>query len=54
MSPMIASAPTISPPAPSPCSARKPISSPMFCEIPQSAEPTRKTTIANWNSRLRP
>jgi len=42
---MIAMAPTISPPAPSPCRARNPMSSFMFCEIPDSAEPIRKITI---------
>jgi len=54
MSPMIESAPTINPPAPSPCSARKPISSSMFWESPHRAEPIRKITIASWKRRLRP
>lgn len=26
----------------------------MSCAMPHSAEPTRKITIAAWNSRLRP
>lgn len=45
---------TISPPPPSPCNARKPISSPMFCDMPHSADPIRKITIAAWKSFLRP
>src|SRR5215475_14143366 len=54
MSPTTASVTTISPPAPRPWSARNPISSPMLCESPQSAEPTRKITIAAWSTILRP
>ena len=46
MSPTTAIVVTSRPPAPSPWSARKPISSVMFWAIPQSAEPTRKITIA--------
>ena len=53
-SPMIAMASAISPPAPSPWSALKPISSPMFRDSPERAEPTRKMTIAAWNTPLRP
>ena len=51
---MIVIASVISPPAPTPCSPRKAISSVMFCDRPASAEPIRKMTIANWNTRLRP
>ena len=54
MSATIAIASVISPPAPSPCSARNAISSPSDWAAPLSAEPVRKTTIAAWNSRLRP
>src|SRR5262245_20678709 len=54
MSPTTASVTTISPPAPRPCSARNPISSPMLCERPQSAEPMRKITIAVCSTILRP
>jgi hypothetical protein len=46
MSPTTAIVVVISPPAPSPCSARNAISSAMFCAIPQSMEPIRKMTIA--------
>ena len=44
----------ISPPAPTPCSARNAISSPMLEERPHSAEPTRNTLIETTNSRRRP
>ena len=54
MSPITAIATTMSPPAPSPCIARNPISSAMFWLIPHSAEPTRKMTIATWRTPLRP
>ena len=54
MSPMIVIASVISPPAPTPCRPRKAISSVMFWDRPASAEPIRKTTIANWNTCLRP
>ena len=54
MSAMIACAPTISPPAPTPCSARKPISWPMVCERPASIEPARKIRIAAMKTGLRP
>ena len=54
MSPMIACAPTISPPAPMPWSARKPISSAIVWLSPASIEPTRKITIAAWKTGLRP
>ncbi len=53
-SPMIAIAPTSNPPAPSPCNARNPISCPMVCAAPDSAEPARKTTIEVRNTPLRP
>ncbi len=33
---------------------RKAISSFMFWDSPDRAEPIRKTTIANWNTGLRP
>jgi hypothetical protein len=26
----------------------------MFCDVPASIEPTTNTTMANWNSGLRP
>ena len=45
---------TMSPPAPSPWSARNAISSVMFWAMPQSAEPTRKMTIAVCRTILRP
>ena len=51
---MIAMAPTIRPPAPSPCSARNPINWDMLCAAPDSAEPTRKITIETRNTDLRP
>ena len=54
MSAMIACAPTIRPPAPTPCSARKPISWPIDWLSPASMEPIRKITIAAWKSGLRP
>ena len=54
MSARIAWAPTISPPAPSPWSARKRISWIIVCESPESIEPTRKITIAAMKTGLRP
>ncbi len=54
MSPTTAIVVTMSPPPPSPWSARKPISSVMFWLVPQSAEPARKITIAAWSTILRP
>jgi hypothetical protein len=54
MSAMIACAPTIRPPAPTPCSARKPTSSPIDRLSPASIEPARKITIAARNTGLRP
>ncbi len=54
MSPMIACAPTISPPAPIPWRARKPISSPIDWLSPASIEPARKIRIAAMNSGFRP
>ena len=52
--PMIASAPTIRPPAPSPCTARKAMSWPMSCDRPASMDPARKITIEVMNVPLRP
>ena len=54
MSPMIACAPTISPPAPIPCTARKAISSSIVWLNPESIEPARKIRIAARNTGLRP
>ena len=51
---MIACAPTISPPAPRPCSARKAISSPIDWLMPDSSEPARKIRMAARNTGLRP
>ena len=51
---MIAWASTINPPAPTPWMTRQAMSCPIDCDSPQSMLPIRKTTIANWNSRLRP
>jgi hypothetical protein len=51
---MIAIAPTINPPAPRPCTPRKPISSPMFWDNPVSADPARNATIDAMNTPLRP
>jgi hypothetical protein len=53
-SPMIAITPTIRPPAPRPCNARKPMSCPMSWATPESAEPARKITIDARNAPLRP
>ena len=52
--PMIESAPTISPPAPSPWTARNAMSWPMSCDSPASTEPTRKSAIAAMKVPLRP
>ena len=54
MSAMIACAPTISPPAPMPCSARNAISSPIERLSPASIEPARKIRIAARKTGLRP
>jgi hypothetical protein len=54
MSPTTAIVVTMRPPPPRPWSARNAISSGMFCAIPQSAEPTRKITIAVCRTILRP
>ena len=54
MSPITANVVTINPPAPSPCNARKAISCTMLWATPQSAEPTRKITIAVCSTFLRP
>jgi hypothetical protein len=51
---MIAMASTMSPPAPAPCTARKAMSMPIEVAMPDRALPTRKMTMAAWNSRLRP
>jgi len=51
---MIAMTPTISPPAPRPCSARNPISSAIPCDVPDSAEPARKMTIEVRKMFFRP
>ena len=53
-SPVIACAPTISPPAPMPCSAREAMSSIMFWARPDRIEPTRKMTIDSWKRFFRP
>ncbi len=53
-SPITANAIDIRPPAPSPCTARKPINSVMFCAAPESVEPIRKVTIAAWKISRRP
>ena len=53
-SPMIACAPTMRPPAPTPWTARKAINSTMLCESPESMEPTKKITIASWKRFFRP
>ena len=54
MSPTIAWASTMRPPPPTPCSARNAISWGMLRARPDSAEPTRKMTIAAMNRYLRP
>src|SRR6266513_149993 len=54
MSPTTAIVITNKPPPPSPWIHRKTISSVMFWLIPQSAEPTRKMTIATCSTILRP
>lgn len=54
MSPMIAIAIAMSPPAPIPCTARNAISCAMFCDSPDSSDPIRKIVIAVWNTILRP
>src|SRR4051794_27233618 len=51
---MIAWESAIRPPTPSPCTVRKPISSPMFWLKPLASEPARKMPIAAWNMILRP
>ena len=54
MSPMIAWALTISPPAPAPCRKRNAISCVIDSLSPASIEPTRKMTMAARNTGLRP
>src|SRR4051812_45353624 len=51
---MIACAPTISPPPPTPCRARDAMSWPMSCDRPHNAEPTRNTTIRTGCGRVLP
>ncbi len=51
---MIAWAPTISPPPPTPWMALKAMSWPIDWLSAHSTDPTRKMTIAAWNTRLRP
>ena len=53
-SPMIACDPTMRPPAPNPWIARHAISSSIDWESPESAEPTRNTTMASWKKNFRP
>ena len=54
ISPSVAIAPTISPPAPRPWIARKVISSVIEADRPDSADPTRKMTIAKMKNLFRP
>ena len=54
MSPMVARASAISPPPPSPCSARKAISCAMYPEKPANSEPAMKMMIASWKIDRRP
>jgi hypothetical protein len=54
ISAMIAWASTINPPAPRPWTARNAMSCSIERDRPLSAPPTRNSTMANWNSRLRP
>ena len=54
MSAMIACALTMRPPAPTPWTARKAISSPIDCERPASIDPARKMRIAARKTGLRP
>ena len=51
---MIVCAPTINPPPPSPCSARKAISSVIVWLKPDSADPMTKMTIDAWKKIFRP
>src|SRR5579864_286194 len=53
-SPVIACAPTMRPPAPTPWTALEAMRSPRFCARPESIEPTRKMTIASWKRFFRP
>ncbi len=54
MSPTIANASVMRPPAPMPWMARVAMSSGMFWLAPAKADPMRNTTMANWNTLLRP
>jgi hypothetical protein len=54
MSPMIASAIDIRPPAPMPWIARKPASSYMLWDMPQRIEPTTNAAIAKRKKPRRP
>ena len=51
---MMVWAPTISPPPPSPCTARKMINSVMVWLKPDRADPTTKMTMAAWKKNFRP
>jgi len=53
-SPMMLRAIANRPPPPTPWTARKPISWPMFWLSPDSAEPARKITMATWKISRRP
>ena len=53
-SPTMVWAPTMSPPPPMPCSARKMISSVIVWDSPASTDPIRKMTIAAWKNIFRP
>ena len=54
MSPSVAIAPTIKPPAPRPWMARKAISSAMVCDRPDNADPARKMMMAAMKNFFRP
>ena len=54
MSPIVAIAPTISPPAPRPWMARKAISWAIVWDRPDSADPARKIRIATMKNLFRP
>jgi hypothetical protein len=54
MSPMMANAIAISPPAPIPWIPRKRMSWSMFWESPHSTDPSTKMTMADWNINRRP
>ncbi len=54
MTPMMEIAPTMRPPAPSPCTARKAMSCPMSWASPESTEPARNTVTDQTKLPLRP